>query len=64
MWTFVFTVAATVLIYLLFAGFERWGVQSNWAITINYYVLDLYFWHNHLYHLDHDYHLLICLPQH
>lgn len=44
MWTFVITVAATVLIYLLFAGFERWGVQSNWAITINYYVAAILGW--------------------
>ena len=44
MWTFVITVAATVLIYLLFAGFERWGVRSHWAITINYYVAAILGW--------------------
>ena len=38
MWTFVATIVSTVFIYLLFPSFKRWGVQTNWAITINYFV--------------------------
>ena len=36
MWTYPSTIACTVAIYWLFRGFERWGVSSTWAITINY----------------------------
>ncbi|MGB2231234.1 MAG: hypothetical protein ACPH1A_08325, partial [Flavobacteriales bacterium] len=35
---FLVTIATTVTIYLLFAGFGRWGVQTSWAITLNYFV--------------------------
>ena len=38
MTAFFVTIATTVTIYLLFAGFGRWGVQTSWAITLNYFV--------------------------
>ena len=38
MTAFFITIATTVTIYLLFAGFGRWGVQTSWAITLNYFV--------------------------
>ena len=38
MWTFVATIVSTVFIYLLFPSFKRWGVQTAWAITVNYFV--------------------------
>ncbi len=38
MTAFFVTIATTVAIYLLFAGFGRWGVQTSWAITLNYFV--------------------------
>ena len=38
MTAFLVTIATTVTIYLLFAGFGRWGVQTSWAITLNYFV--------------------------
>ena len=38
MTAFFVTIATTVTIYLLFAGFCRWGVQTSWAITLNYFV--------------------------
>lgn len=38
MWTFVATILSTVFIYLLFPSFKRWGVQTQWAITVNYFV--------------------------
>ena len=38
MWTFAATILSTVFIYLLFPSFKRWGVQTSWAITINYFV--------------------------
>lgn len=38
MTAFLITIATTVTIYLLFAGFGRWGVQTSWAITLNYFV--------------------------
>jgi len=36
MWTYPTTIACTVAIYWLFRGFERWGVSTTWAITLNY----------------------------
>ncbi|MGB1481428.1 MAG: hypothetical protein ACPG66_08660 [Flavobacteriales bacterium] len=38
MWTFAATIVSTVFIYLLFPSFKRWGVQTSWAITVNYFV--------------------------
>ena len=38
MLSFLATIVSTVLIYLLFAGFKRWGIQTAWAISINYVV--------------------------
>ena len=38
MLTFLATILSTVFIYLLFASFNRWGIRSAWAITVNYFV--------------------------
>ena len=38
MLTFLATILSTVCIYMLFAGFTRWGIRTAWAITINYFV--------------------------
>ena len=38
MLTFLATILCTVCIYLLFASFNRWGIRSAWAITVNYFV--------------------------
>ena len=38
MLTFLATILSTVCIYMLFAGFKRWGIRTAWAITINYFV--------------------------
>ena len=42
MTAFFVTIATTVTIYLLFAGFGRWGDQTSWAITLNYFVVSFY----------------------
>ena len=38
MLSFLATILSTVLIYLLFSSFKRWGVRTSWAITVNYFV--------------------------
>ena len=38
MLTFLATIICTVCIYLLFASFNRWGIRTAWAITLNYFV--------------------------
>lgn len=38
MLTFLVTIFCTVCIYLLFASFNRWGIRTAWAITVNYFV--------------------------
>ena len=38
MLTFFATILCTVCIYLLFASFNRWGIHTAWAITLNYFV--------------------------
>ena len=38
MLTFLATILSTVFIYLLFASFNRWGIRTAWAITLNYFV--------------------------
>ena len=38
MLTFAATILSTVLIFLLFPSFKRWGIRTAWAITVNYFV--------------------------
>ena len=38
MLTFFATILCTVCIYLLFASFNRRGIRTAWAITLNYFV--------------------------
>ena len=38
MLSFLATIFSTVLIFLLFSSFRRWGIQTAWAITVNYFV--------------------------
>ena len=38
MLTFLATILSTVFIYLLFESFNRWGIRTAWAITVNYFV--------------------------
>ena len=38
MLSFLATILSTVLIYLLFSSFKRWGIRTAWAITLNYFV--------------------------
>lgn len=38
MLSFLATIVCTVLIFLLFSSFKRWGIQTDSAITLNYFV--------------------------
>ena len=38
MLSFLATILSTVVIFLLFPSFKRWGIRTAWAITVNYFV--------------------------
>lgn len=38
MLSFLAAILSTVLIFLLFSSFKRWGIRTAWAITVNYFV--------------------------